>query len=74
MWISLNWTSPSGKNLVTLWGANLTDEVYGSYATRFGGGFWDSGNPAGLAAPPRSALSVVRGRPVSYGITLQHNF
>ena len=70
----LNWTSPSGKNLVTLWGANLTDEVYGSYATRFGGGFWDSGNPAGLAAPPRSALSVVRGRPVSYGITLQHNF
>jgi iron complex outermembrane receptor protein len=51
--------------------------VYGSYAARLGGAFWDSANPAaggGIAAPPRSALSVTRGRPREYGVTLQYNF
>jgi iron complex outermembrane recepter protein len=70
----VQWTSPSGRNIVTLFGENLLDEVYGSYATRFGGGFWDSGAPLGVAAPPRSALSVVRGRPLTWGVTVQHNF
>jgi iron complex outermembrane receptor protein len=70
----LQWASPSGRNIVTLFGENLLDEVYGSYATRFGGGFWDNGPGTGVGAPPRSALSVVRGRPLTWGITVQHSF
>jgi iron complex outermembrane receptor protein len=71
----VRYTSAGGQWALTLFGNNLTDEVYGNYASRFGGGFWDSGNPAlPFAAPPRSALSVTRGRPAEYGVTFQYNF
>jgi iron complex outermembrane receptor protein len=59
---------------VTAFANNLLDKVYATYAQRFGGGFWDSPSGAGLAAPPRSALSVVRGRPREVGISLQYDF
>jgi iron complex outermembrane receptor protein len=59
---------------VTAFANNLFDEVYATYAQRFGGGFWDSPSGAGLAAPPRSALSVVRGRPREIGISLQYDY
>jgi iron complex outermembrane receptor protein len=72
----VRYTSNGGQWALTLFGNNLTDEVYGNYASRFGGGFWDSGNPLSspLAAPPRSALSITRGRPREYGMTFQYNF
>lgn len=70
----LQWTSMSGDNMVALYVNNLTDKAYATYATRFGGGFWDSGAGTGRAAPPRSALQWVMGRPREIGITLQHNF
>lgn len=70
----LQWVSPSGKNVVSVFGNNLLDKVYGTYATRFGGGYWDNGPGTGVGAPPRSALSVVRGKPRTWGITVQHNF
>lgn len=41
---------------------------------RIGGGFWDAGGGAGVAAPPRSALGAVRGQPRELGITVRHNF
>ena len=60
---------------VTAFANNLFDNVYATYAQRFGGGFWDSPSGAGpLAAPPRSALSVVRGRPREIGVSLQYDF
>jgi iron complex outermembrane recepter protein len=67
---------PSGNTTVSLFANNLTDKVYGTYATRFGGGFWDAGGPApsGRAAPPRSALAWVMGRPREIGLMVQHNF
>jgi iron complex outermembrane receptor protein len=70
----IRWLSPKGSDSISLFGDNLLDDTYATYATRFGGGFWDSGSGAGVAAPLRSARSVVRGRPRSYGITYQHNF
>ncbi|OYX08679.1 MAG: hypothetical protein B7Z08_08565 [Sphingomonadales bacterium 32-68-7] len=59
---------------ITAFANNLLDEVYATYAQRFGGGFWDSGAGTGLAAPPRSALAEVRGRPREFGLTLQFDF
>ena len=72
----LQLTTPGARNVVALYANNLTDKTYATYATRFGGGFWDAGgpNPVGRAAPPRSALQWVMGRPREFGITLQHNF
>ncbi len=79
----VRYTSGDGKWALTLFGNNLTDEVYGNYASRFGGGFWDATvlaipplNTATLAiaTPQRSALGVTRGRPREYGITFQFNF
>jgi iron complex outermembrane receptor protein len=73
----VRYTSMGGDWELTLFGNNLTDEVYGNYATRFGGGFWDSANPAaggGIAAPQRSALGNTMGRPREYGVTFQYNF
>ena len=58
----------------TLYANNLLDEVYATYAQRFGGGFWDAGPPIGPAAPPRNALSVVRGRPREVGVTVKYQF
>jgi iron complex outermembrane receptor protein len=59
---------------LTAFANNVFDKVYATYAQRFGGGFWDSPSGAGLAAPPRSALSEVRGRPREIGLTLQYDF
>ena len=70
----LQWADSNNRYQVSLFGNNLLDETYASYATRFGGGFWDSGSGAGVAAPLRSARSAVRGRPREFGITLQYNF
>jgi iron complex outermembrane recepter protein len=70
----LSWTGADNRYQISLFGNNLLDETYATYATRFGGGFWDSGSGVGLAADPRSARSVVRGRPREFGITLQYNF
>jgi iron complex outermembrane recepter protein len=58
----------------TLYANNLLNEVYSTYAQRFGGGFWDSGSGAGPAAPPRSALSENRGRPREVGMTIRYDF
>ena len=70
----LSWTGSGNRYQVSLFGNNLLDDTYATYATRFGGGFWDSGSGAGVAAPLRSARSAVRGRPREFGITLQYNF
>jgi iron complex outermembrane receptor protein len=70
----LQWTSANRKNVVALYANNLLDKSYATYATRFGGGFWDSGPGTGRAAPPRSALQWVMGRPREVGFSLQHNF
>jgi iron complex outermembrane receptor protein len=70
----IQWTSPSARNTVSLFANNLLDKTYATFATRFGGGFWDSGAGTGIAAPPRSAIGAVRGRPREFGITVQHNF
>ncbi len=58
----------------SLFANNLLNKTYATYAQRFGGGFWDAGSGAGLAAPLRSALSENRGRPREVGLTLQYNF
>lgn len=66
---------PSGLPLtVTAFVNNLLDNSYATYAQRFGGGFWDSGAGTGLAAPLRSALADVRGRPREIGLTIQFDF
>ncbi len=70
----LQLTTNDKKNVVALYANNLMDKVYATYATKFGGGYWDSGAGTGLAAPPRSATQSVMGRPREFGITLQHNF
>jgi iron complex outermembrane receptor protein len=73
----VRYTSASGRWELTVFANNLTNEVYGSYAARLGGAFWDSANPTagdGIAAPLRSALSVTRGRPREYGVTFHYNF
>ena len=59
---------------VSLYANNLMNNVYASYAQRFGGGFWDSGAATGLAAPNRNMLSVVRGRPREFGVTAKYSF
>ncbi|KPL66815.1 hypothetical protein SZ64_01070 [Erythrobacter sp. SG61-1L] len=59
---------------ISLFANNLFDNTYATYGTRFGGGYWDSGAGTGVAAPPRSALSVVRGKPREVGVTLQYDF
>lgn len=59
---------------ISLFANNLFDKTYATYGTRFGGGYWDSGSGTGLAAPQRSALSLVRGKPREIGVTLQYDF
>jgi len=70
----VRYTSAGGDWALTFFGNNLTDEVYGNYASRFGGGFWDNGAPAAISGPQRSALSITRGHPREYGVTFQYNF
>ena len=63
---------------ISLFANNLLDNTYASYATRFGGGYWDRGGPTSIqipeAAPERSALFVVRAKPREVGLTLQYDF
>jgi iron complex outermembrane receptor protein len=67
--------SGDGNWTVSLFGNNLTDEVYANFASRFGGGFWEaSPAPFGLRAPERSALGNTMGRPREYGVSFQYNF
>jgi iron complex outermembrane receptor protein len=70
----VTFTTASKRNTVTLFANNLLDETYATFATRFGGGYFDSGSGAGVAAPLRSSIGAVRGRPRDYGVTFQHNF
>jgi iron complex outermembrane receptor protein len=70
----VRFTSSDGDWALTVFGNNLTDENYGNYATRFGGGFWDSPAGTGVAAPQRSALGVTMGRPRELGVTFEYNF
>jgi len=73
----VRYTSSDQKWALTFFGNNVTDEVYANYASRFGGGFWDSTNigiqPA-ISTPQRSALGMTRGRPSEYGVTFEYNF
>jgi len=59
---------------VTVYANNLFENVYATYANRFGGGFWDQGPATGLGAPTRNMLSVVRGRPREIGVTAKFDF
>jgi iron complex outermembrane receptor protein len=71
----VRYTSADGMWELALFGNNLTDEVYGNFATRFGGAFWDTPTGVGaVAAPQRSALGITRGRPREYGVSFQYNF
>jgi iron complex outermembrane receptor protein len=70
----VRYSGGGGKWDLTLFGNNLTDEVYSSYASRAGGGFWDGVNMAGVGAPLRSMRGATRGRPREYGVTFQYNF
>lgn len=71
----VRYASASGAWEVTVFGNNLSNEVYGNFATRFGGAFWDTPTGVGpVASPQRSALGVTRGRPREYGVSFQYNF
>jgi iron complex outermembrane receptor protein len=70
----ITWRSPNRKTSVAVFANNLTDLSYGTFASSFGGGFWDNANGLGVAAPLREAISVVRARPREVGVTLQYNF
>ena len=59
----------------TLYANNLLNKTYATYAQRFGGGFWDSGNRNATGAlPDRSALSENRGRPREVGMSIRYDF
>jgi hypothetical protein len=75
--LALRYTSNSGKWSATLFGNNLTDEVWANNAQSFGRGFWTVGGPGGaggISAPPRGAVADYRSRPREYGLTFQYNF
>ena len=63
---------------ISVFANNLLNRTYATYATRFGGGYWDRGGPVSIqipaAAPERSALFVVRGKPREIGVSLQYDF
>ena len=71
----VRYTSDSGRWSASLYGNNLTDEVYANNAQSFGRGFWTSGGPAlGINSVMRGAWAEYRGRPREYGLTFQYNF
>jgi iron complex outermembrane recepter protein len=79
----VRYDSDNGRWSGTLYVNNITDEVYSNNASRAGGGFWDAGDPTStalspavraIAAPMRSVVQHVRGRPREYGVTFQYNF
>ncbi|RPI60097.1 MAG: TonB-dependent receptor, partial [Lysobacterales bacterium] len=66
----VRYESADGAWQLTLFGNNLTNEVYSNFASRFGGAFWDTPTGVGaVASPQRSALGVTRGRPREYGVS-----
>ena len=74
---TLRYVPENGQWTATLYGNNLSDEVYANNAQSFGRGYWTQGGPAGgagLSAPARSAVADFRGRPREYGVTFQYNF
>jgi iron complex outermembrane receptor protein len=70
----LTWRPADRKYSVSLFANNLLNEHYSSFASSFGGGFWDAAAGTGLAAPLRKAVGVTRARPREWGVTLQYNF
>ncbi|HXC60200.1 MAG TPA: TonB-dependent receptor [Steroidobacteraceae bacterium] len=77
----LQWTSVNKKSVVTLSANNLLDKTYENFATKFGGGFWDTFNPSlgtvplgVVGAPLRNMVSVTRSRPREIALTYQYNF
>jgi iron complex outermembrane receptor protein len=73
----VRYTSDSGRWTASLYGNNLTDEVYGNNGQSFGRGFWTAGGPTtlvGINAVPRGAFADFRGRPREYGASFQFNF
>ena len=63
---------------ISVFANNLFNRTYATYATRFGGGYWDRGGPVFIqipaSRPERSALFVVRGKPREVGATIQYDF
>ncbi|MEO6340741.1 MAG: TonB-dependent receptor [Caulobacteraceae bacterium] len=70
----ISWRSPNRKIAIAAFANNLTNEHYSSFASSFGGGFWDAAAGTGLAAPLRKAVGVTRARPREFGVNLQYNF
>ena len=74
----LTWRPSNRKFSVSLFANNLTDNVYATYASSAGGGFWDAGglpNPAdAVQFPLRRALGKTMARPREFGLTAQYNF
>ena len=71
----VTYTSANQRWQISAFGNNLTDKTYGNFATRFGGGYWEGGPPApiNLKAPERSAVSITRGRPLNWGLSLRYS-
>ncbi|MEO6338946.1 MAG: TonB-dependent receptor [Caulobacteraceae bacterium] len=70
----ISWRSPNRKISIAAFANNLNNESYGSFASSFGGGFWDAAAGTGVAAPLRKAVGVTRARPREFGVNLQYNF
>jgi iron complex outermembrane receptor protein len=70
----ISWTTEDERITLSAFANNLLDKNYATYATAFGGGYWDVGGPANNGGGPRRAVNVVRARPISWGVTLQYNF
>jgi iron complex outermembrane receptor protein len=72
------WRSQDRKLSLSLFANNLLDKTYASYASSFGGGYWDAGGPPNAAQPAqfpsRRAVGFTMGRPREVGVTLQYNF
>src|SRR5690606_13537410 len=71
----VRYTSRDGRWTASLYGNNLTDEIYANNAQSFGRGYWTAGGPTiGINSVMRGAVAEYRGRPREFGITLQYNF
>jgi iron complex outermembrane recepter protein len=72
---TVRYTSDDGRWMASLYGNNLTDEVYANNAQSFGRGYWTAGGPAlGINSVMRGAWAEYRGRPREWGLTFQYNF
>jgi iron complex outermembrane receptor protein len=76
----MTWRSPDRKISLSLFANNLLDKTFATYASSFGGGYWDAGGPPSTdprnvsQIPPRRAIGFTMGRPREVGLTLQYNF